>query len=63
MGSRRPSPANKRFGLAIAGRCSAPPWQAIQRATVRRLTTGAILEGAEASQRTARTMGLLQDNH
>ncbi|WP_226018915.1 IlvD/Edd family dehydratase [Novosphingobium sp. FKTRR1] len=42
---------------------SQTPWQAIQRAVVGQLATGAILEGAEAFQRIAQTRGLPRDNH
>jgi dihydroxy-acid dehydratase len=39
------------------------PWQAIQRALVGQLGTGAILEGSEAFQRIAQTRGLPRDSH
>ena len=42
---------------------SQTPWQAIQRAAVGQLGTGAILEGAEAFQRIAQTLGIPRDNH
>ena len=42
---------------------SQTPWQAIQRAAVGQLETGAILEGAESFQRIAQTRGLPRDNH
>lgn len=42
---------------------SQTPWQAIQRAMVGQLETGAILEGAEDFQRIAQTRGLPRDNH
>jgi dihydroxy-acid dehydratase len=42
---------------------SQTPWQAIQRAMVGQLQTGAILEGAEAFQRIAQTRGVPRDNH
>jgi dihydroxy-acid dehydratase len=42
---------------------SQTPWQAIQRAQVGQMETGAILEGSEAFQRIAQTRGLPRDNH
>lgn len=42
---------------------SQTPWQQIQRAVVGQLGDGGILEGAEAYQRIAQTMGLPRDNH
>ncbi|MDB5441508.1 MAG: dihydroxy-acid dehydratase [Caulobacteraceae bacterium] len=57
----------RRRGLSEAGGYAYPPsqtpWQAIQRAIVGQLATGAILEGAEQFQRIAQTMGLPRDNH
>ena len=59
--------ADRRAALAAEGGFRYPasqtPWQEIQRATVGQLGTGAILEGAEAYQRIAQTMGLPRDNH
>jgi dihydroxy-acid dehydratase len=59
--------ADRRAALAAEGGFKYPasqtPWQEIQRATVGQLGTGAILEGAEAYQRIAQTMGLPRDNH
>ena len=59
--------AERRTALLAAGGYRFPasqtPWQAIQRATVGQLNTGAILEGAEKYQRIAQTMGLPRDNH
>ncbi|KQR80476.1 IlvD/Edd family dehydratase [Sphingomonas sp. Leaf343] len=59
--------AERRAALAAEGGYKYPasqtPWQEIQRATVGQLGTGAILEGAEAYQRIAQTMGLPRDNH
>ncbi len=59
--------ASRRAVLAAAGGYSYPasqtPWQAIQRAVVGQLETGAILEGAEEFQRIAQTRGLPRDNH
>ncbi len=59
--------AERRTALAAEGGFKYPasqtPWQEIQRATVGQLGTGAILEGAEAYQRIAQTMGLPRDNH
>ena len=42
---------------------SQTPWQAIQRALVGQLESGAILEGAESFQRIAQTVGLPRDSH
>jgi dihydroxy-acid dehydratase len=42
---------------------SQTPWQAIQRALVGQLESGAILEGAETFQRIAQTAGLPRDSH
>jgi dihydroxy-acid dehydratase len=42
---------------------SQTPWQAIQRALVGQLESGAILEGAESFQRIAQTAGLPRDSH
>ena len=57
----------RRQQLAAAGGFAIPPsqtpWQAIQRAMVGQLNTGAILEGAEQYQRIAQTMGIPRDNH
>ena len=57
----------RRAALEVAGGYAYPasqtPWQAIQRAVVGQLNTGAILEGAEAFQRIAQTRGLPRDNH
>jgi dihydroxy-acid dehydratase len=59
--------AERRRVLAEAGGFAYPasqtPWQAIQRGLVGQLNTGAILEGAEAFQRIAQSMGLPRDNH
>ena len=59
--------AERRRVLAEAGGylypASQTPWQAIQRSMVGQLNTGAILEGAEAFQRIAQTMGVPRDNH
>ena len=59
--------ASRRAVLEAAGGYSYPasqtPWQAIQRAVVGQLETGAILEGAEEFQRIAQTRGLPRDNH
>jgi dihydroxy-acid dehydratase len=59
--------AERRQALTQAGGYAYPasqtPWQAIQRSTVGQLETGAILEGADAYQRIAQTMGLPRDNH
>jgi dihydroxy-acid dehydratase len=57
----------RRAQLAAAGGFAIPasqtPWQAIQRAMVGQLNTGAILEGAEQYQRIAQTRGVPRDNH
>ncbi|RIA46675.1 dihydroxy-acid dehydratase [Hephaestia caeni] len=42
---------------------SQTPWQAIQRALVGQMDTGAILEGSERFQRIAQTMGIPRDSH
>ncbi len=59
--------AERRAALETAGGYAYPPsqtpWQAIQRALVGQLDSGAILEGAEAFQRIAQTSGLPRDNH
>jgi dihydroxy-acid dehydratase len=59
--------AERRRALEAAGGYAFPasqtPWQAIQRATVGQMNTGAILEGAERFQRIAQTQGLPRDNH
>ncbi len=59
--------ASRRAVLEAAGGYSYPasqtPWQAIQRAVVGQMETGAILEGAEEFQRIAQTRGLPRDNH
>jgi dihydroxy-acid dehydratase len=59
--------AARRAALAAAGGYAYPasqtPWQAIQRAVVGQMATGAILEGAEDFQRIAQTRGLPRDNH
>jgi dihydroxy-acid dehydratase len=59
--------ASRRALLEQAGGYPYPasqtPWQAIQRATVGQLSSGAILEGAEQFQRIAQTMGVPRDNH
>jgi dihydroxy-acid dehydratase len=59
--------AARRHALEAAGGYPHPPsqtpWQAIQRALVGQASTGAILEGAEAYQRIAQSMGLPRDNH
>ncbi|MGI4950152.1 MAG: IlvD/Edd family dehydratase [Janthinobacterium lividum] len=59
--------AERRRALEEAGGYPFPPsqtpWHAMQRAVVGQLNTGAILEGAEAFQRIAQTMGLPRDNH
>jgi len=59
--------AERRRALEEAGGFAYPasqtPWQAIQRAVVGQLNTGAILEGAEQFQRIAQTAGLPRDNH
>jgi len=57
----------RRAALAAAGGYRYPasqtPWQEIQRSLVGQLDSGAILEGSEAYQRIAQTMGLPRDNH
>jgi dihydroxy-acid dehydratase len=57
----------RRRALEEAGGFAYPasqtPWQAMQRAVVGQLNTGAILEGAEQFQRIAQTAGLPRDNH
>ena len=57
----------RRAALEAAGGFAYPasqtPWQAIQRALVGEMETGAILEGSEAYQRIAQTRGLPRDNH
>ena len=59
--------ARRRAALEAAGGYAYPasqtPWQAIQRAAVGQMHTGAILEGAERFQRIAQTSGLPRDNH
>ncbi len=59
--------AERRRALEAAGGYAYPasqtPWQAMQRAVVGQMHTGAILEGAEAFQRIAQTKGLPRDNH
>src|SRR3954469_14526737 len=59
--------AERRAALQAAGGYAFPPsqtpWQAIQRAVVGQLETGAILEGAEEFQRISQTRGLPRDNH
>ena len=59
--------AERRAALAATGGYVYPqsqtPWQAIQRAVVGQMETGAILEGAEQFQRIAQTRGLPRDNH
>ncbi len=59
--------AERRRALAEAGGFAYPasqtPWQAIQRAVVGQMNTGAILEGAEQFQRIAQTHGIPRDNH
>ena len=52
--------------LAVGGYrfpSSQTPWQAIQRAMVGQLDSGAILEGAEKYQRIAQTEGVPRDSH
>lgn len=52
--------------LAVGGYrfpSSQTPWQAIQRAIVGQLDSGAILEGAEKYQRIAQTEGVPRDSH
>ena len=57
----------RRSALEAAGGYAYPasqtPWQAMQRAAVGQMHTGAILEGAEAFQRIAQTRGVPRDNH
>ena len=57
----------RRRALEEAGGYAYPasqtPWQAMQRAAVGQMHTGAILEGAERFQRIAQTSGLPRDNH
>jgi len=59
--------AERRRVLAEAGGYAYPasqtPWQAIQRAVVGQMNTGAILEGAEKFQRIAQAHGVPRDNH
>jgi len=59
--------AARRSALEAEGGYAYPasqtPWQEIQRSVVGQLGTGAILEGAEAYQRIAQTLGLPRDNH
>ena len=59
--------ARRRRALEEAGGYAYPasqtPWQAMQRAAVGQMHTGAILEGAERFQRIAQTSGLPRDNH
>jgi len=59
--------ANRRVALEAAGGYAYPashtPWEAIQRARVGPLGTGAILEGAEAFQKVDKTYGVPRDNH
>lgn len=59
--------ATRRRELEAAGGYQYPasqtPWQAIQRSVVGQMSTGAILEGAEAFQQIAQTQGLPRDNH
>ena len=59
--------AERRRALVEAGGyvypASQTPWQAIQRAAVGQMETGAILEGAERYQRIAQTAGIPRDNH
>ena len=59
--------AARKFALEAAGGYAYPasqtPWQAIQRALVGQLESGAILEGAENFQHIAQTRGLPRDNH
>ncbi len=78
-GADRPAPGHRRHALAgnrdrrapqgpgggggYAYPASQTPWQAMQRAVVGQMHTGAILEGAEAFQRIAQTKGLPRDNH
>ena len=57
----------RRQELTAAGGYKYPPsqtpWQAIQRAIVGQLDTGAILEGSEVFQRIAQNAGLPRDSH
>ena len=59
--------ATRRRDLEAQGGYAVPPsqtpWQAIQRALVGQLASGAILEGSEKFQRIAQTSGLPRDNH
>lgn len=59
--------ATRRRELEAAGGYQYPasqtPWQEIQRSVVGQMSTGAILEGAEAYQQIAQTRGLPRDNH
>ncbi|MEI6418444.1 MAG: dihydroxy-acid dehydratase, partial [Sphingomonadales bacterium] len=59
--------AARRAALAASGGFAMPatqtPWQEIYRSRVGGLGTGAILEGAEAYQRVAQTVGVPRDNH
>lgn len=59
--------AERRAALLARGGYAYPqsqtPWQEIQRSVVGQLSTGAILEGADAYQRIAQTRGLPRDNH
>jgi len=59
--------AQRRAALKQAGGYPLPPsqtpWQAMQRAVVGPLATGAILEGAEHFQQIDRTFGVPRDNH
>jgi dihydroxy-acid dehydratase len=57
----------RKAALAAAGGYSYPaaqtPWQAIQRALVGQMDTGAILEGSETFQRIAQSQGIPRHNH
>jgi len=59
--------AARREALKEAGGFAIPPsqtpWQAIQRALVGQIDSGAILEGSERFQHLAQTAGLPRDNH
>lgn len=59
--------ADRRAALLAKGGYAYPqsqtPWQEIQRSVVGQLSTGAILEGADAYQRIAQRRGLPRDNH
>jgi dihydroxy-acid dehydratase len=59
--------AQRRAALKQAGGYPVPPsqtpWQAMQRAVVGPLATGAILEGAEHFQQIDRSFGVPRDNH